>query len=174
MPRIITDLTIKTVLIQEWEEAQPLSSALNWSPDQQRQLAKTIMQTLWYSTFHSGHIHADPHLGNVKTRLNPETHEPEWIIMDYGCTLVIPENARLALPHLILGTVSQRDVDPLACFIAMGFDGEKLASIANQLPALCTVLFEPFIKTDRVYTVKYWDLGKRLDDILGELKWWFR
>jgi hypothetical protein len=132
------------------------------------------MRTFWYSAFHTGHIHADPHLGNVKTRLDSTTGEPEWVVMDYGCTLDVPENARLALLHLILCTVRKRDVDPLACFIAMGFDGEKLASIANQLPAFCIVLFEPFIKTDRVYNTSYWNLGKRLDDILGELKWWFR
>lgn len=174
VPRIFPSVDSKSILVQEWQEGLPLSSALQWPADQRRQLAKTIMQTFWYSAFHTGHLHGDPHLGNVKARVNISSGEPEWIVMDYGCMLEVPEEVRLALLHLILGTVAQREIDPLACFIAMGFDGDKLASIANQLPALCTVLFEPFAQNERVYNTQYWNLATRIDGVLGELKWWFR
>ena len=74
---------------------------------------------------------------------------------------------------LILGCADGDDTDPLSCFVEFGFDAQKLASISDVLPALCMVLFEPFLQDDP-YSTKYWDLNTRTEALLGELRWWFR
>jgi len=64
-------------------------------------------------------------------------------------------------------------VDPVACLVALGFDADKLEDIRPQLPALLQVLFEPFL-TDQPFDVREWRLSERIDQLVGELKWWFR
>ena len=55
----------------------------------------------------------------------------------------------------------------------MGFSAAKLQSIQALLPALTQVLVEPFT-TPAPFPLQQWQVGERVDALLGELKWWFR
>lgn len=172
VPKVYSELSSETCLVQSWETGLSLDDLAIWPHKDRLAVAKTLMSTLFMSLFVAGEVHCDPHVGNVYYRKSRDG-TPLVILMDYGCTVSVPEEARLALLKLILGCIEKDDTDPLACFVAMGFDCDKLLSISDMVPAMSGILFEPFL-TKNPYSTKYWSLGARLGDLLGDLKWWFR
>ncbi len=172
VPHVYSEWCRPGVLVQSREESAPLNAAAAWPPDQRRQLGEILMRTFFASMFSAGLVHADPNLGNLGTRKN-DTGDPELVLYDYGCMVAIPKRARLALLKLILGCMEHDATDALACFSEMGFDEAKLEPISNILPALSLILFEPFLKNEP-YSIKTWNMGERISDLLGDLKWWFR
>ena len=172
VPRTFPDLSSNSLLVQSWEEGLFLDDIKNWPREDCTHVGLILICTLFQSLFVHGEIHGDPHIGNYRYRRSA-AGTPEVVLLDYGCTIPIDPTARLALLKLILGTLENDDTAPMQCFRAMGFDTAKLESIQTVLPALCQVLFEPF--TDHgPFSVRHWALGKRVDNLLGELKWWFR
>jgi len=172
VPRVYPEYSSESVLVQSWEHGVPLDEIRHW-PDQERKHTGVILMCgLFQSLFVHGEIHGDPHVGNYRYRRSP-SGGPEVVQLDYGCTIAIDREARLALLKLILGAIEDSDTDPLQCFQAMGFDAEKLRPIESVLPALAKVLFEPFL-VQTPFGLEDWGLKKRVDNLLGELKWWFR
>jgi hypothetical protein len=57
--------------------------------------------------------------------------------------------------------------------VKLGFRPEYLAPLADKLPALCQVLFEPFV-ADYPYDLAHWRLDERMQDVLGDDRWNFR
>ena len=80
---------------------------------------------------------------------------------------------RLALLRIILALRNHENIDPVSCLLALGFDGEKLEDLRPTLPALLSILFEPFL-VEAPYHVKNWRMNERFDQTVGELKWCFR
>lgn len=172
VPRVHPEWSAENLLVQDWEEGQPLESILDWPKPDRRQVGLILMSTLFQSLFHHGEIHGDPHSGNYRYRLSG-AGKPEVILLDFGCTIPVSRESRLALLKLILGAVDNDDTNPAACFRAMGFDAEKLKPIAHLLPALSRILLEPFTSPGP-FQLQSWDLRRRVDHLLGDLKWWFR
>lgn len=172
VPEPFLDLCRPGVLVQRWEDGVPLEAAARWPVPERRATAETLLRGLLHAVLVSGHLHGDPHAGNYRFRLGAGG-QPEVVLYDFGCTVEIPDAARLALLKLLDGARTRRAVDPLACFAAMGFDAEKLTHIAPRLSALCGILFEPFL-VDGLFSARYWRLGSRVEALFGELKWWFR
>ena len=171
-PRVYAEHCGKGALVQGWEWGTPLSSAASWETGDRRQLGEILAGALFKSLFCHGEVHCDPNLGNLFIRKDP-ADRPEVVLLDYGCMTRIDERAQLALLKLILGSIGDDDTDPLACFGEMGFDVEKLAPIADILPALCKILFEPFQESGP-FSPKYWHVSDRSTALLGDLRWWFR
>lgn len=172
VPYVYPDLCREGVLVQSWEDGLPIDMAAGWPVAERQRLARVLMATFFRSLFVTGLVHTDPNLGNVFARRG-KGGEPEIVLLDYGCMIEIEERARLALLKVILGCHDDNDTDPLACFVEMGFDAEKLLPISETLPALCKILFEPLLQ-DEPFSPKYWDLGARIEGLQGELRWWFR
>lgn len=172
VPRTYPALSSNAVLVQSWEDGLFLDDIRHWPREDRMHVGLILMCTLFQSLFVHGEIHGDPHIGNYRYRRGA-SGTPEVVLLDYGCTIPIEPTARLAFLKLILGTIENDETAPIPCFQAMGFDAEKLAAIEPVLPALCEVLFDPFL-SQTPFVVRHWALGKRVDNLLGELKWWFR
>lgn len=172
VPEVFPELSGENLLVQRWEGGETLDEVRTWSPEERRHVAVILMCTLFQSLFVHGEIHGDPHLGNYRFRRRIGG-TPEVVLLDFGCTVPIPREARLALVRLIAGAIARDDTDPLACFSAMGFDPAKLRPIRTILPALSEVLLEPFL-CPTPFRLAGWQLRSRVDVLLGELKWWFR
>ena len=172
VPRVYTEFCAKGVLVQSWESGMPLESAANWPPEARRATAEILMKTLFTSMFVTGEVHCDPHLGNLFVRKSA-SGAPEIVLLDFGCMTKVEPRERLALLKLILGCQNNDETDPLACFVEMGFSLPKLQAIADILPALSRILFEPFLR-DEPFSTKYWNVVSRTSATLGELRWWFR
>ena len=61
----------------------------------------------------------------------------------------------------------------LDTYVAIGFNPSLLEPIAERLPAVTAVLFEPF-SVRGPYDPRTWRLSERLADVLGEDRWNFR
>jgi predicted unusual protein kinase regulating ubiquinone biosynthesis (AarF/ABC1/UbiB family) len=171
IPRVYEEFSSDCVLVQSRATGVTFPEIVNWSESERRLIAETLLQTLFTCVFVTGEIHADPHNGN--TFYNHEYHGSMVTLLDFGCTVSLNEFRRLALLKLILGCKEKSAVNPFDCFIALGFEAEKLAHIQGALPLLSQFLFHPFL-TNHAFRLEEWQLEQKITDLLGEKKWWFR
>jgi hypothetical protein len=94
------------------------------------------------------------------------------LLYDFGCMYRPTDDERLTLARLIQATVD-RSESPWPLLLKLGFNREYLEPLADKLPALCRVLFEPFC-SEHPYDLEDWNLGQRVSDILGADRWNFR
>jgi len=178
IPRIHSDLCRKSLLVQSWETGEPLSTLRNQSVETRKSAARILLRSFFQSLFEVGELHADPNPQNYACRIRPDG-SPEIVLMDWGCTLPLERERRLALLKTILvcrnaGAIADgSDFALLDAFAAMGFDAGKLAAIEARLPALCRMLFAPFF-VDQPINPTTWRLASRVESLLGEHRWWFR
>lgn len=174
IPAIYPDYCSQQVLVQGWETGKLLDQILGWPQVDRMLIGRTLLLTLFKSLFEVGEVHGDPHMGNTFYRYG-ENGKPEVVLLDFGCTILVNPLARQALLKLIIGTrektVSNDEV--LQGFMAMGFDAEKLIHIADQLPLLAQVLFQPFL-ADEPFETQSWKIKSLFEQLLGENRWWFR
>jgi hypothetical protein len=65
------------------------------------------------------------------------------------------------------------EINYLGHFQKLGFDLSKLQYFQNTLPSLLEILFDPFLQNSP-FELKRWNLEERINNLLGENKWWFR
>lgn len=149
-----------------------LSDFARRSAEDRAAAAGILARTLFYSLFVTGEIHADPHQGNMFFR-NKTGGGVEVVLLDWGCTLTFERSRRIALIKLILASKQREEIDLLRTFTDIGFDAQKLLPMEASLAALCPILFAPFLVDQRL-NADTWNLGNRLERLLGEHRWWFR
>lgn len=172
VPKVYMDLCRERVLVQGRAEGVLIDKTGNWPEQDRRAIGQTLMLTLFKSLFVAGEVHGDPHPGNVFYSRD-EYGQVQVTLLDYGCTISIAEQRRLALLKLIVGCRERNPTKPLDCFAALGFDSKKLAPISGSLPALCQILFRPFL-INHAFDSEQWQLGQGVNDLLGDFRWWFR
>lgn len=172
VPEVISELTRPTVLVQKKEEGFGLDKAETMMPEQKKAMGRLLLQHYFHMLFRHGFVHADPQPANFAFRQYKKDYFV-LIIYDFGSVLKIPDDVRLTLIRVILALRDRENLDPVACLSALGFDLEKLNDLRPTLPALMSVLFEPFL-VEAPYEVKDWRMSERFDQIVGDLKWWFR
>lgn len=172
VPKVYMDLCRERVLVQSRAEGVLIDKAAKWPERERLAIGQTLVITLFKSLFVAGEVHGDPHPGNVFY-----SHDPNGqalvTLLDYGCTITIAEQRRLALLKLIVGCRERNPTKPLDCFAALGFDSKKLSYIGGSLPALCQILFRPFLSS-YPFNPEQWQLGQGVNDLLGDYRWWFR
>ena len=89
----------------------------------------------------------------------------QLLLYDFSCTYQPTDDERRTLARLIQATV-YRNESPWPLFLKLGSDQEYLELLADKLPALCRVLFEPFC-AEYPSDPADWRLGERVSDILG-------
>lgn len=172
VPEIISDLTKPNILVQKKEEGFDLDKAETMMPEQKQAMGRLLLQHYIHMLFRHGFVHADPQPANFAFRQYKKDYFV-LIIYDFGSVLEISDEVRLALLRIILALRDRESLDPVTCLAALGFDPEKLKDLQPTLPALMSVLFEPFL-VEAPYDVKEWRMSERFDQIVGEMKWWFR
>ncbi len=172
VPSVFGALTTGRVLVTAWEEGETLQQvAAGWS-EEQRKAAGRIFLEHALGFFQRGFVHADLHPGNFRFRRNPQG-QVELLLYDFGCIFRAPMAPRLALLRLIDITEANGSDDPYPLFVKLGFNPDYLEPLAEKLPALCRVLFEPFIATVP-FAIQRWALAERVAAVLGEERWNFR
>ncbi len=172
VPKVYMDLCRERVLVQSRAEGVLIDKVGSWPEQDRLAIGQTLMMTLFKSLFVAGEVHGDPHPGNIFYS-HDENAKPLVTLLDYGCTIAVAEQRRLALLKLIVGCRESNPTKALDCFAALGFDGKKLSSISGSLPALCQILFRPFL-LNHAFDPEQWQLGKAVNDLLGDYRWWFR
>lgn len=169
-PDIITEYCREGLLVQSWEYGRKLDETVQWAIADRQTLGKILIRTLFHSLFKAGLVHGDPHMGNYFFRHHPAA---EVVLLDFGCTIEVTQTARLALLKFILALREGRDISPLQCFAAMGFDAHKLVYIQNSLPLISRILFRPFLG-EKAMRMQDWKVKQPMTQLLGDQRWWFR
>ncbi|MEE9424735.1 MAG: AarF/UbiB family protein [Methylococcales bacterium] len=172
IPNIYADMGSEAVLVQSWEDGCRFSEACTWSKKQRLEIARTLLLTLFQSLFVHGEVHGDPHPGNYLFRRDGND-QAITVLLDYGCTVMVSKPCRMVLLKLIDAYQSGSPVDPLQCFVAMGFNAEKLSHLDDKMADLCNILLYPFTESRPVHA-KDWQISKPLQELLEEQRWWFR
>jgi predicted unusual protein kinase regulating ubiquinone biosynthesis (AarF/ABC1/UbiB family) len=172
VPTVYWDLCSERVLVQSRAEGVLIDKVGSWPEQERLAIGQTLMMTLFKSLFVAGEVHGDPHPGNVFYS-HDVNGQPLVALLDYGCTITVTEQRRLALLKLIIGCRERNPTKPLDCFAALGFDSKKLNHINGSLPALCQSLFRPFL-VNHAFNPEQWQLGREVNDLLGDYRWWFR
>ncbi len=172
VPTVYKDLCSESVLVQSRAEGVLIDKLGHWSAQDRLSIGQTLMLTLFKSLFAAGEVHGDPHPGNAFYS-HDDNGRPQVSLLDYGCTINIEESRRLALLKLIVACRERSPVKPLDCFAGLGFDSKKLIPLSGSLPALCQILFRPFL-LNHAFDPQQWQLGQAVNDLLGDYRWWFR
>jgi predicted unusual protein kinase regulating ubiquinone biosynthesis (AarF/ABC1/UbiB family) len=172
IPEVIEGLCRPNVLVQKKEEGFGLEKAETMILVQKQAMGRLLLEHYFHMLFRYGFVHADLQPGNLAFRQFKKNYFV-LILYDFGSVLEISNEMRLTLLRIILALRNHENIDPVSCLLALGFDGEKLEHLRPTLPALLSVLFEPFL-VGAPYHVKNWRMSERFDQTVGELKWWFR
>lgn len=174
IPEIYSDLSSEAVLVQSWETGYRFSEVCHWPKKDRLEIGRTLLTTLFQGLFVNGEVHGDPHPGNYLFRYDAD-NRPQTIMLDFGCTILVKKESRLALLKLIdfYQAGQSGDCDPLACFVAMGFDAEKLNHVEAEMSRVSAVLLKPFV-AERPFHMGEWHVGAELQALLDERRWWFR
>lgn len=172
VPHQFGQYTTQRVLVCAWEEGSTLDEvAATWS-EAERASAGRLFLSHALSFFRQGFVHGDLHPGNFRFRKDA-AGEVTLLLYDFGCVYRAELEPRLALLRLIDMTEANATGDPYPFYLKLGFNPDYLEPLADKLPALSRVLFEPFIIA-APYPVERWQLGERVAAVLGEDRWNFR
>ena len=171
VPEPIESLCCEQVIVSIWEDGDRAEDVCHWPEKHRARLARRMLDHFLTMLFDHGLVHADPHPGNYRFRLDP-TNGPEVVLYDYGSVTKLSTQDRLLLLRLLTDTVALQG-DPLAVLASLGFNADLLEPIAAKLPAVCRVLFEPF-QSPTKFDTKAWHRTERLNDILAADRWNFR
>lgn len=171
VPKPYTQWSGHHVLVSSWEDGDDIEATSHWPQPARADLARKLVRHFLTALFDHNFVHADPHPGNYRFRLDPQ-HGASVVLYDYGSVVRLSERDCLLLMRLICDTTS-RSGDPLSVLTSLGFDETLLSPITRKLPALCSVLFEPFANPAK-FDLDGWNRSERIDDILGDDRWNFR
>ncbi|PVV05006.1 hypothetical protein BB560_000478 [Smittium megazygosporum] len=96
VPKVFWNLCSKQILVTEWIDGVSLINprALEERGWSLSEIMNKIVSAFAQQLFISGHLHGDPHPGNILVRKNPDTkkNKPQVVIIDHG--LYINESER--------------------------------------------------------------------------------
>jgi len=171
VPEVFSQLSTDKVLVTRWQEGDHWNIVReSWNKQQKRCLANGMLRFFLHGLFVQRMMQADWHPGNFRFRRSGD--QAQLLLYDFGCMVQPTKDEQLALARLIRATV-ERSESPWPLLLKLGFKREYLEPLADKLPALCRVLFEPFC-CEYPYDLVDWRLGERVSDILGPDRWNFR
>jgi len=168
IPEPIEEFSTDCILVQSFENSSNASMIEQLNPVDRKYYQEALSDFFIKGALEFGLIHTDLHTQNWGFR----TETRQLVIYDFGATLNLSSEMRLALQRLALLDSSEPD-EYLELLEFLGFDRLKLKTIRNQLPELCKILFEP-VRNRQKWSPKDWNIQKRINELLNEQKWNFR
>ncbi|MEE9392950.1 MAG: AarF/UbiB family protein [Planctomycetota bacterium] len=172
IPRIHRKLCSKDVLVSDWEDGEELAAIQSWNSADRKAAARVLLRHFLNAVFRRGLVHGDLHPGNFRFRRDGHggaSSRVRLVLYDFGAAIRLDETTRRAFLGLIDDTMQRRG-DPSVRFRELGFREDLMTPIEDRLPALCSVLFEPFA-VDGEFDLATWNRKDRVDEILGDLRW---
>lgn len=171
IPSVLTDLSTDKILVQSWEGSQPLVWMLSQPEEERRQAGIILLRFFLSGLFRHGLLHTDLHPGNIGFRCG--TQGVEVVLYDFGSTVLILPEHRLALLKLVQAYDGGTPVVPRDVLVYLGFADDKLSYVHDQLPSLCGKFVEPLLHP-RAWVPGDWDLQAFVTKVLAGDAWWFR
>lgn len=164
-------LSSNCVLTMERLSGRPLHECLDTLSEECRfQVAETLLRFALTSWFATGIIQADPNPANFLVEV--KDGEVTVGIVDFGSSLIIPQNKIVVLQRLCTGQYKNSD-EVLSLFEQLGFDVELVSPLREKLLDLCTIVSLP-LRTDGPFDLRSWQVKHKLKKLLGRDIWNFR
>ena len=172
IPRVFRDLSTKTVLAQSWEESTSLHDFGIQATNEQKDRAGAVF-TAWVfdSLFGLSRMHADLNPTNYGFRGSGEDFK--LVIYDFGSVEIFPVERARCLHQWYYATRARNQSEIYSALVELGFAPQRLSMIDKMLLPLSEELLKPIL-VDGVWSAQQWNLQNRLEEILGQNKWWFR
>jgi len=168
VPEVFPTLSNRRILVQSFENAAWLDSLATAPESIRAQAGQSLARLSLLGGMGHCLVHTDMHPRNWGYR----TQAGQLVLYDFGATLRLDAGMRRAMQDLFLAPKNSQAgcMDQLG---EIGFDAEKLAPIAPQLPAVLHLLGEPF-RHQGIWNPSEWKVSERLEALLGGDRWWFR
>jgi predicted unusual protein kinase regulating ubiquinone biosynthesis (AarF/ABC1/UbiB family) len=170
LPALIPELSTPTVLTMSWVAGDAFPETRQWSAAQRADTLRILAQFFLESVFQARLLHADPHAGNYRFRL--DNGAVRVGVIDFGCAKALPIDFTDALARLFrLAMTGDTTADSyLACYIDLGFRAELMEPMADRLGAFTALMLEPWLSSEP-FNFDAWQLGPRMAEVLGEFRW---
>ena len=172
-PIVLPELSGSKILTTTWLDGEEIGVAKSWTQRERDQLGETFVELFLRGLLDWKRIHADPHPGNY--RFSRHGDRPRIEILDFGCVKRVSDDFSAGFAALLkIGLSGSRDRESIAdCFASMGFDMDRLESMDEKIANLAEIFLEPF-RANAPFEVSKWQLGKRMQSILGADRMSFR
>jgi hypothetical protein len=159
------------ILTQPWIEGVNIKYVKdNWDYSKRKETCEILVSDYLKQVFIDNFFQGDTNFSNFIFR-DDSPIEINWI--DFGNWCTLSKKTSQSLFVLIKEAINHSDSNYLGHFEQLGFDLQKLKYFENNFFLLASLLFEPFL-SNRSYNFDDWKLEERMDNLLGENKWWFR
>lgn len=165
IPCVYHEYSNDHIICQEMKLGQNLEHIKKRTVAEREKVANDLYRFFMQSVFEYGLLHGDLHFGNWAY----DFKEQNVIIYDFGSSLILDNTCREALIQLACSS-HEDPQETKQLFARLGFS--EMPEIEEQLPELARLLFEPFENDD--WDWREWNLGERIDELIGEHKWNFR
>ncbi len=170
LPRVVPELCTSTVLSMTWLSGGSFRDTRSWSAAQRSDTLVILARFFLESVFHERLLHADPHAGNYRFRL--DGGEARVGVIDFGCAKSLPVDFTDALARLFrLALDGETASAPyLACYVDLGFRAELMEPMADRLGAFTALMLAPWLSRTP-FDFDTWQLSARMAEVLGEFRW---
>lgn len=169
VPKVVGEIRSSKILMSEWVEGKTFNDFLKQATEKEKlQIADRLLGSFLYLFFTHGYVQADYNEGNFLIDENSQL-----VMLDFGSCYQFSKEYRMALASLISTLRDQKPAAYRDYFCALGFDDKKTNHLESELPWIGQIVFEPFLR-DRQSDLTQWEVERRLTQLLGESKWWFR
>lgn len=171
IPKVYPELSTNKILTMDWLEGMSFDYVYsNWSQESKLKLSELILSEFFKQIFLYKEFQSDFNAGNF---LVDKQDKMKLIYLDFGSFINLPDSTASALLSLVYSKISNVNVNNTELLVAAGFNQEKIKSLGELINPIVEILLLPFSK-DEAFNTTTWEMNKKIDQVAGELKWWFR
>ena len=124
IPKVYPELCSRRMVVMEYCEGVKINDidTLKKRNIDLHQLGQICLTTFADMIFRSSKLHIDPHAGNLFVRLNPQTKEPQLILLDHGMYMYYRKSFNEDFQKLWLAMISQDKEEIKKCCEPWGME----------------------------------------------------
>lgn len=170
--KVFDEYSTSKLLVQSWEESLGIDEAKKQMNEAQSTRAGVILTAfLFDSAFGLGQIHTDMNPSNFGFRIVGESIQ--LVLYDFGSTQAFSQEHGIGLYRWLEATRTRNGQLVFDRLVDLGFAEERLNPIKDRLLKLSDALLLP-LQVDDIWSSTDWQLQHKIDESLGQDKWWFR
>lgn len=172
IPAIFPDICTPNVIVMENLTGSSMENILaNWSEGDRQALGDLIAKTFCFLVFKANIYQSDFNIGNFVYMNNH--NKINLGLIDFGSYRLIKKDQSDSLLYLIRNLSGLNENQTITSLANIGFELEKLNYLKEEIIALCSCVFKPFLN-DEDFNFSDFKMSESVEQILGDKKWWFR
>ncbi|MGE3617824.1 MAG: AarF/UbiB family protein, partial [Gemmatimonadales bacterium] len=173
VPVPVPALSTGEILTMSWIDGSAFRATETWGLGARVAAGKALLEFFLRGLLEFGTVHADPHPGNLRFRL--DGGRPVVGLLDFGCTADLDRPALAAARWFFREGLDglAAPADYLAAYAALGFRADLLDALKDRLPIVTAALLAPFGSGDPI-DLRAGPGGPALAELLGEHRMNFR